>query len=99
MTYYLDIARIDAYGRMVPYKGKLSFSSLTQARAALIRIKDKKSKGLVIGYQIYEGAGAAKTIRGRMEKYGSRWKWNDYTNDTYQYEVYKNGKIKKVWMW
>ena len=99
MTYYLDVARVDAYGRVKPYKGKMAFSSLTQARAALIKLREKKKPGVAVTTMIYEGPGAAKFERGSLRKYGTRWKWIDYTNDNYQYEVYKNGKIKKVWMW
>lgn len=99
MAYYLDVAKVDAYGRILPYKGKMSFSSLTQARAALIRIIENKPKRILYEHTIYEGPRSAKNTAGTLYKVGGRWQWNDHKEKKYPIkEIYKNGKIKKVWM-
>lgn len=99
MTYYIYAVRLDAYGKPRPYKGKLSFTSLTQARAALIKLIESAPSNLMFHQEIYEGLNSPHSMRGRVSKFGKRWKWDDFRTDEYQYEIYKNGKIKKVWMW
>ena len=102
MSYFIDVAKKSKNGGLlISWSGKDSFESITQARAALIRLMDKKPKGVVFDKLIYEGPGAAKFVRGRIDKYGNRYMWTDYKdNSDYAHkEIYKNGTIKKVWVW
>lgn len=100
MKYYLDIARVDSYGKLKPYAGKTEFTSLQKAIAKLIQLIDTKPTGLMFSNKIYQGPGVAKEIRGTVFKYGKKYQFNDYNATEYSHkEVYKNGSIKGLWQY
>lgn len=98
MYYYLDIRKIDGYGRTIPYMGQYKFTSLEKARAKLIRLIDTKPYNLEFSYRIYENPqsikGASPTnklgvtgdnrtvLRGMISKIGSRYQWTDYKDNS-----------------
>ena len=100
MKYYLDIARVDSYGKFKPYAGKTEFTSLQKAIAKVIQLIETKPVGIMFSNKIYQGNGSAKELRGTVFKYGKRYQFNDYSIDSvYSHkEVYKNGSVKKLWM-
>lgn len=63
MYYYLDICKIDGYGRIIPYTGQYKFTSLEKARAKLIHLIDIKPNlnNLAFSNRIYENP---KSIKG-----------------------------------
>lgn len=97
MYYYLDIRKKDGYGRTIPYKGQIKFTSLEKARAKLIRLIDTKPYNLEFSYRIFESpksingsptnkVGLAKensiVWRGSLTKIGSRYQWIDYHDNS-----------------
>ena len=96
MSYLIDVASVRK-GHLVPYRGKMEFRNISDARAKVIYLlgMKKKTKNVMVSHTIYEGPGVAKRSIGMVFKNNGGWVWEDYDTNTLV-PIYTNGKAKKI---